>query len=389
MRTRRRANIEDLQAGDRLPAAAHQLAMLEGIDRQRDHRRRLLDRRRGLPDAGRPPRRRPDQPGLFAKAWDRFAFRDSPAPGAPAAPPSASSLILRAHLRGQPAGRGAPGPAPATRGRRRPSTRRSSPAAAASTTASRRPIRRQAKRSRRSEPRPGDPSRARELRGRRGWAWSRVVRRYDDYERVLRAAAEAERAPPSASRAEQATRAPEPLEPAAAAARPRPRARRRDTCPVSVEVAATSPPRPSGSDEHPVELLWDLVFVFAITQVDDAARPSNRAGVRFGEAMLALALVWWAWSAFVWAANAQPPDSRALRAACWRARADLHRRAGAAAGVRAEAAPVRRRLRARAAPASGAVRRRLAPGQRDLAAIAGFAVTVVLGMAMLVAGGAF
>ncbi len=33
--------------------------------------------------------------------------------------------------------------------------------------------------------RPGDPDRSRELRGRPGWAWLRVFRRYDDYERAL------------------------------------------------------------------------------------------------------------------------------------------------------------------------------------------------------------
>jgi low temperature requirement protein LtrA len=63
----------------------------------------------------------------------------------------------------------------------------------------------------------------------------------------------------------------------------------------------------------PVELLWDLVFVFAITEVTTLfAHRTNWA--RFGEAMLVLALVWWAWSAFVWAANAQEEESRTLRA---------------------------------------------------------------------------
>jgi hypothetical protein len=33
--------------------------------------------------------------------------------------------------------------------------------------------------------RPGDPDRSRELRARHGWAWMRVFRRYDDYERAL------------------------------------------------------------------------------------------------------------------------------------------------------------------------------------------------------------
>jgi hypothetical protein len=36
-----------------------------------------------------------------------------------------------------------------------------------------------------SRDRPGDPDRAPELRRRPGWAWMRVVRRYDDYERTL------------------------------------------------------------------------------------------------------------------------------------------------------------------------------------------------------------
>jgi low temperature requirement protein LtrA len=61
-----------------------------------------------------------------------------------------------------------------------------------------------------------------------------------------------------------------------------------------------------------VELLWDLVFVFAITQVTTLlSRQLTWAG--FGRAIEILALVWWAWSAFVWAANAQAADSRSLR----------------------------------------------------------------------------
>jgi low temperature requirement protein LtrA len=63
----------------------------------------------------------------------------------------------------------------------------------------------------------------------------------------------------------------------------------------------------------PVELLWDLVFVFAVTQVTTLlSHDLTWAG--FGRAMLVLALVWWAWSAFVWAANAQTGASATLRA---------------------------------------------------------------------------
>jgi low temperature requirement protein LtrA len=63
----------------------------------------------------------------------------------------------------------------------------------------------------------------------------------------------------------------------------------------------------------PVELLWDLVFVFALTQVT-ALIATDLSWSGFGRGMLVLALVWWAWSAFVWAANAEHPDSRVLRA---------------------------------------------------------------------------
>ncbi len=63
----------------------------------------------------------------------------------------------------------------------------------------------------------------------------------------------------------------------------------------------------------PVELLWDLVFVFAITQVTSLLS-HDLSWPGFGRSMLVLALVWWAWSAFVWAANAQDADSVVLRA---------------------------------------------------------------------------
>ncbi|MBV9801908.1 MAG: low temperature requirement protein A [Solirubrobacterales bacterium] len=73
---------------------------------------------------------------------------------------------------------------------------------------------------------------------------------------------------------------------------------------------------PEIADERhsaPVELFWDLVFVFAITQVTTLLwHDLTWAG--FGRAMLVLALVWWAWSAFVWATNAQLPNSPTLRA---------------------------------------------------------------------------
>src|SRR5206468_12256512 len=55
------------------------------------------------------------------------------------------------------------------------------------------------------------------------------------------------------------------------------------------------------------------VFVFAITQISTLlVRDLTWPG--FGRAFLVLALVWWAWSAFVWTANADDPNSGAVRA---------------------------------------------------------------------------
>jgi low temperature requirement protein LtrA len=135
-----------------------------------------------------------------------------------------------------------------------------------------------------------------------------------------------------------------------------------------------------------VELLWDLVFVFAVTQVTSLlAHDLTWTGV--GHGLLVLALVWWAWSAFVWAANAEVETSRALRGVlllgmmltfvtglslphAFDDRATLF--ACSYAGVRL----LHLALYAHAA-------RR---GHASWNAIAGFAITVTLGMALLIAG---
>src|SRR2546423_14909288 len=76
---------------------------------------------------------------------------------------------------------------------------------------------------------------------------------------------------------------------------------------MSVEAPALAERRPSS-----VELFWDLVFVFAITQVSTLlAHDLTWKG--FGRAMLVLALVWWAWSAFVWVTNAHDPRASHVR----------------------------------------------------------------------------
>src|SRR3954454_21257368 len=75
----------------------------------------------------------------------------------------------------------------------------------------------------------------------------------------------------------------------------------------------SSPPPGEERRTSTAELLWDLVFVFAVTQVTTLlSHDLSWAG--FGRGMLVLALVWWAWSAFVWAANAPHTASPTLRA---------------------------------------------------------------------------
>jgi low temperature requirement protein LtrA len=136
----------------------------------------------------------------------------------------------------------------------------------------------------------------------------------------------------------------------------------------------------------PVELLWDLVFVFAITQVTTLLS-QDLSWTGFGHGMLVMALVWWAWSAYVWAANAEQEASRALRGvlllgmvfifiaglALPRAFAD---RATLFAGTYAVVRFLHLALYAHAS-------RR---GSASWSAIAGFAVTVAIGMALLIAG---
>jgi low temperature requirement protein LtrA len=136
----------------------------------------------------------------------------------------------------------------------------------------------------------------------------------------------------------------------------------------------------------PVELLWDLVFVFAVTQVTALlARHLSWAG--FGRAMLVLALIWWAWSAFVWAANAQETGSQVMRGSLLLAMVlifitglAIPEAFGPESTLFAVTyAGVRLLHLALYADAS----RR---GNASWSAIAGFGVTVLIGMALLVAG---
>jgi hypothetical protein len=180
MRTRRRATIEELRVAVGCLPRATRVAMLEGIRANpiivgaytsRDGICPMLAAHRG---GGR------TSCIAFARAWDRFTLA-----GRRARPRRASErelLILATHLEASLLAE--EGPAPGLAGAiaehrelvaRRPAT----PA--------------QPDRAHRpgdsggpgDSGRPGDPDRTEELRHRRGWAWTRVFRRYDDYERAL------------------------------------------------------------------------------------------------------------------------------------------------------------------------------------------------------------
>jgi low temperature requirement protein LtrA len=139
----------------------------------------------------------------------------------------------------------------------------------------------------------------------------------------------------------------------------------------------------------PVELLWDLVFVFAITQVT-ALLAHELTWRGFGRAMLVLALIWWAWSAFVWAANATDPVGLTLRVSLVvslilifiAGLAVPHAFGDDATLFAVTYAGVRLIHLALYADAS----RR---GNASWAAIAGFGTTVLIGMTLLVVGSFF
>ncbi|MGH3131506.1 MAG: low temperature requirement protein A, partial [Gaiellaceae bacterium] len=68
----------------------------------------------------------------------------------------------------------------------------------------------------------------------------------------------------------------------------------------------------------PLELFFDLVFVFAITQVTGLlSADATWAGL--GRGMLVLGALWWAWAAYAWLTNTLDPEEGAVRLAMFAA----------------------------------------------------------------------
>ena len=78
--------------------------------------------------------------------------------------------------------------------------------------------------------------------------------------------------------------------------------------------STTSLRREAGSSSTPprLELFYDLVFVFAITQVSHLLL-DDLTWTGAGQATLVLLVVWWSWNYTTWVTNELDPDSIAVR----------------------------------------------------------------------------
>jgi hypothetical protein len=178
MRERKRTAIEDLrEAIQRLPRHTR-LAMLEGLE----HSEIIVGAY--AHDGGVCPMLAAHRAGgrttavAFARAWDQLAFQGSPRRARRARRATERELlILRSHLQASLLEPGAP-----QRQTSEPTLPVGELARAVAEHARLLAARRERER---SEQRPGDRDRSKELRLRPGWAWAPVVRRYDDYERAL------------------------------------------------------------------------------------------------------------------------------------------------------------------------------------------------------------
>ena len=64
----------------------------------------------------------------------------------------------------------------------------------------------------------------------------------------------------------------------------------------------------------PLELFFDLVFVFAFTQVTTVLS-DNPTWSGLGHALLILGVLWWAWASYAWLTNTVDPGLGAVSAA--------------------------------------------------------------------------
>jgi hypothetical protein len=167
MRTRRAATITDLRRAVNCLPRATRIAMLDGI-----RSNAIIVGAYTGPD-GICPMLAAHRAGArtdfisFARAWDRFALSGSRCRRARRAS-RRELLVLTTQLEASLLDDEAP-----------------ASDLAAAIAEHRTIVAGRGDRDRRPDPRPGDPDRGPELRKRPGWAWMRVMRRYDEYERAM------------------------------------------------------------------------------------------------------------------------------------------------------------------------------------------------------------
>ncbi|MGH3901768.1 MAG: low temperature requirement protein A [Pseudonocardiaceae bacterium] len=88
-----------------------------------------------------------------------------------------------------------------------------------------------------------------------------------------------------------------------------------------------------GQDDRPVgtlELFFDLVFVYAMSQVTNLML-ADISWVGFGHGALALAAIWWAWVCYAWLTGTSDEAGPLIRTLTRRAAAAAHPRCAASA----------------------------------------------------------
>src|SRR3954453_12360756 len=72
----------------------------------------------------------------------------------------------------------------------------------------------------------------------------------------------------------------------------------------------------------PLELFFDLVFVLGFTQCT-ALMVADPTAAGLGRGLLALALLWWAWTGYAWLTSLIDPEEGAVRLVIFAASAGL------------------------------------------------------------------
>ena len=173
MRRRQRATISELRQAVQCLPRMTKIAMLEGIRANEIIVGAYTDGRGVCPMLA--AHRAGGRTSLisFARAWDRFAFRGARV-GATRRATERELLVLKTHLKASLLEDDAPN-AELARAMAEHRALIAQPSSDRKLDTAKREQRQ----------RPGDRDRSRELRRREGWAWLRVFRRYDDYERAL------------------------------------------------------------------------------------------------------------------------------------------------------------------------------------------------------------